>query len=127
MARPKKETDDKRDRRMTLYMTGLEEQAVKDVVGAQNRPVTQIVQEAIRSYLDRLAEPPTVFRQTRVDAVMHDDHDSLKGYVCARGHTWWVPWYAAMPVRCCPLCGTERELLHTWNGDIKRRVSRTAK
>ena len=57
VARPKKETADKRDRRMTLYMTGLEEPAIKDVAEAQNRPVTQIVQEAIRSYLDRLAEP----------------------------------------------------------------------
>ena len=91
MARPKKKSADKRDRRITLYMTEAEERAIKDVSDAQNRPMTQIVQEAIRSYLDRLAEPPAVFRQARVDAVMEDDHDSLQGYVCARGHTWWVP------------------------------------
>ena len=63
MPRPKKAQDEKKDRRLTVYLSESEQDALRDVSDQQQRSMTQIVTDALRDWLLRLVAPPRELAQ----------------------------------------------------------------
>lgn len=119
MPRPKKSDEAKKDNRLTVYLTDQEQSALKDASEVQNRPMTQIVTTAVHDWLMRLVEPPESMRKARYERIMNEQSLTVTGYTCPQGHVWWIDWAEPMDPRCCPMCGTERELKRIWGGTVK--------
>ncbi|MHB1681555.1 MAG: hypothetical protein ACYCYO_01825 [Bacilli bacterium] len=112
---------------MTLYLTDVEEEALKEIAQAQNRPATQLVQEALSAWLERLEDPPALLARARFEDIMNESRDAVRGYVCYRGHVWWQREWGAIPSQYCPVCGSRKDLKWTWSGSVERRSVRTGK
>ena len=112
---------------MTLYLTEHEELTLKEVGQTRQRPVTQLVQEAIAAWLDRLLDPPAVHERAKFDAIMQEDRKTLQGYLCTNGHTFWIDAWEGKDPLCCPLCVNNTKVKRTWEGTIQRRAFRAGK
>jgi len=119
MPRPKKAQDEKKDRRLTVYLSESEQDALRDVSDQQQRSMTQIVTDALRDWLLRLVDPPESLRKARREKIMQEQSLTVRGYVCPKGHAWWIDWVEPTPPRICPMCGTERELRSIWGGKVR--------
>jgi len=120
VARPKKADIEKRENRLTIYLTDQERDALKQAANMQNRPMTQAILEAIHQWLDRLINPPEALRMAKHEQIMSRESETLRGYICRNGHPFWVEWVTATEPRCCPVCGSEREMKRIWDGTIKK-------
>lgn len=59
MARPKKDAAEKRDKRLTVYLTEEERDTLYATAERENRAVTQVVITAVKDWIHRLTEPST--------------------------------------------------------------------
>jgi len=122
VARPKKETDDKRDQRLTVYLSEQEQTSLRDVSEQQQRSMTQIVSEALRDWLLRLMEPPESLRKARYEKIMEEKSLMARGYICRHGHTFWIDWVEPKPPMYCPMCGSQQDMKSIWGGNVKRGI-----
>lgn len=119
MARPKKDPKEKKDKRLTHYMTEDQEKRLELVSDFLNEDKTQFVEKAIEERIIRLNEQPPQLRQASHEKIMKEDSQRTKGYICANGHTFWVQWTWPMEPKACPCCG-EKEIGRTWNGVVNK-------
>ena len=122
MPRPRKDDSDRRDNRLTVYLSDDEQNALRDVSETEERSMTQVVTEALRDWILRLVDPPESLRKARYEKIMDEQSLMVRGYVCERGHTFWVDWVEPMDPRRCPMCGTEHGIKKTWGGTVKRGI-----
>lgn len=122
MARPLKKDFEKRDNRLTVYLTDKEREALNDVSKTQDRPMTQLVIHAVREWISRLSEPPESLRQAKHEKIMGQDKEMIRGFICRNGHPFWIEWVEPMSPRCCPVCGTEREIKRIWDGFVHKGI-----
>ncbi|QQE81547.1 hypothetical protein [Alicyclobacillus sp. SO9] len=122
MPRPKKDVADRRDNRVTVYLSDSEHAALKDVAEREERSMTQVLTQALRDWLMRLLEPPESLRKARMEKIMEEQSLTVRGYMCSRGHVWWVDWIEPMDPRRCPMCGSQENLRKTWSGTVKRGI-----
>lgn len=117
MARPKKSEEEKKDKRLTFYMTEEEETRLNSVATHLDLEKTKIVAKALTQFLATLENPPDGLKQARHEKIMQSDTEPGQGYICARGHAFWLEWDWPSPPRSCPMCG-EQQIKHTWSGRI---------
>ena len=122
MPRPKKSEAERRDHRVTIYLSDDEQNALRDVSETEDRSMTQIVTEALRDWLLRLVDPPESLRKARYERIMEEQSIMVRGYVCERGHSFFVDWIEPMDPRRCPMCGSEHGIKKTWGGTVKRGI-----
>lgn len=122
MPRPKKQGEAKKDNRLTVYLTDMEAEVLRAVSERDEKPMTQLVTSAVREWLLRLLEPPESLRKARHEKIMEEQSLMVHGFVCQRGHTFWIDSIEPMDPYRCPLCGSEREIKRTWGGTVKRGV-----
>jgi hypothetical protein len=122
VARPKKASSDVRENRLTVYLTDEERDALENVAQLQERPMTQIVITAVKDWMGRLMNPPEALKQARIERIMKQDNETVRGYVCANGHPFWMEWVTPTGPRCCPVCGSEREIKRAWDGTVKKGI-----
>ena len=122
MPRPKKSEAERRDHRVTIYLSDDEQNALRDVSEAEERSMTQVVTAALRDWLLRLVDPPESLRKARYEKIMDEESLMVRGYVCSRGHSFFVDWIEPMDPRRCPMCGSERDIKRTWSGTVKRGI-----
>ncbi len=120
MARPKKNKSEIRDNRLTIYLTDLERQVLNEVATIKDRPLTQIVILAVRDWIERLSEPPIVWRRAKHEKTMQQEKEHTRGYVCKNGHPFWIEWATATEPRYCPVCGSTADIKRTWDGIVKK-------
>ena len=120
MARPKRPEAEKRNHRLTVYLTEEEQEALQRVSDLQERPMTQIVVTAVKAWIAQLLDLPRPLLVARYEGIMHQDSQMLRGYICGHGHPFWVNWGTPAPPRCCPVCGMEHEIKRIWDGTVRR-------
>lgn len=119
MARPKKDSSEKRDKRLTLYLTGAELDLLNTVASGLDTDKTKVVTKSLNRYIKSLEDPPPTLRQASYEQIMQQDKEQLNGYICAKGHAFWLQWEWPSPPICCPCCG-EKEIKHGWAGIVKK-------
>lgn len=119
VARPKKPESEKRNHRLTHYMTDIEEKKLAYFSEHSGLEKTKIVQRALEQYFQTLENPPELMSQSKYDEVMKIEEDMLRGFICSNGHTFWLKWAWPSPPSSCPICGTT-QIKRTWNGIVKR-------
>ena len=120
MPRPKKNDEARKGNRLTVYLTEQEAEALKVVSEQEDRPMTQIVTTAVRDWLLRLLDPPESLRKAKHEKIMEEQSEMVRGFICERGHIFWVDWSEPMDPRRCPMCGMERNIKRTWSGTVNR-------
>lgn len=120
MPRPKKAEQEKRENRLTVYLTDQERDTLTAVAEREGRPMTQIVVRAVKEWIDRLLDPPEALKKAKFERIMEQQEESVRGFVCPRGHTFWIELVQPTDPRCCPVCGTERDIRRTWWGKVTR-------
>lgn len=120
MPRPKKMDEAKRERRLTVYLTDQEKEVLEAAAERHNKPMTQIVTEAVHEWLMRLLDPPESLRKARYERIMNETAMPVRGFVCPKGHAWWIDWSEPMDPYRCPICGAERDIRRAWGGIIRR-------
>lgn len=121
MARPKKDESEKRENRLTVYLTDDERDTLATVAEQENRAMTQVVIVAVKEWINRLMNPPELLKQAKYEKIMQTHKESLLGYICRNGHPFWIEWASATGPRFCPVCGSEKEIKRAWDGTIQRR------
>lgn len=121
MGRPKKPDIEKRENRLTVYLTDEERDTLATVAERENRAMTQVVIVAVKDWINRLMNPPEPIRIAKHDKIMQEKSEALRGYVCRNGHPFWVEWVTPTAPRCCPVCKSEQEIKRIWDGTIQRR------
>lgn len=119
MARPKKDPKDKKDRRLTHYMTEGQETRLDLVASFLKEDKTEFVQKAIDERINRLDDPPLALIQAKHEQIMNEKQEQVSGFVCARGHAFWIEWVWPSPPRNCPCCG-DRSIKSIWSGIVKK-------
>ncbi len=122
MARPKKEPQEKRDKRLTLYLTGQEREQLQILSESTGLDKTKIIARALRDYIKTLEDPPSVLRKERQHEIMRAEQEQVSGYVCMNGHLLWLEWTWPSPPTYCPCCGAD-EFKSTWAGVVKKGLN----
>lgn len=112
--KPKAETD-KRTERLMIYLTSDEAGELAAVVEHQNTDKAKFAVSAIKSAIDGLTTPPESLAISRNEKIMSSRGESVAGYVCDRGHTFWMNDTWPSPPLACPACGS-KTLRATWHG-----------
>ena len=123
MARPKKDPEAKRNKRLTLYLTGGEEDQLNLLAESTGINKTKIIARALQDYVKRLEDPPEPIKKNRLHDVMSVDKESVKGYVCGNGHLLWLEWAWPSDPMYCPCCGTDH-FYSTWDGTVQKGLLR---
>ncbi len=118
MPRGKKPDGEKRDNRLTVYLTEHERDKLCHLAENEGRAMTQIVVLAVEDWARRMSGPSADANRASFETVMNQYDCILRGHVCRNGHAFWVE--SLMGARFCPICGSERELKRTWDGRIRR-------
>lgn len=119
MARPKKPKSEKKDKRLTVYFTEEESQALSHLIQHLNLDKAKIITKALEQYVAQLENPPERIRKAKTENIMKETKEQLNGYVCSRGHTFWLERAWPSPPVSCPACG-DRELKETWFGVVRK-------
>ncbi|RIV18359.1 hypothetical protein D2Q93_14165 [Alicyclobacillaceae bacterium I2511] len=90
------------------------------VAALQDRPMTQLVVTAVKAWIEQLLDLPRPLLVARFDGIMHQDIQMLSGYICGRGHPFWMEWATPASPRCCPVCGTKHEIKRIGDGTVRR-------
>lgn len=119
MGRKLKADIDKRTERLMIYLTPDEVAELVAVVNHQGTDKTKFVVSAIRKSIDTLTNPPESLVVSKVDKVMNSKGESVAGYVCEKGHSFWIDDCFPSPPICCPACGS-KVIRSTWHGMATR-------
>ena len=119
MARPRKEPEDKKKRRLTFYMTETEEERLNSVAAHLELEKTRIVAKALAQFVATLENPPKELKRAFVERVMKSDREDGEGYVCSHGHPFWIDSSWPSKPDFCPICA-DRLIMRTWAGRILR-------
>ncbi len=119
MARPKKDPGERRDKRLTLYLTSPELEQLNLLAGASELDKTKILNRALQRYFKTLEEPPRALRQAKREQIMNRDKEQVSGYICVKGHPFWIESTWPSPPEYCPCCGV-RDVMSTWGGMVKK-------
>lgn len=117
MARPKKDATEKRDKRLTIYLTEGEERRLNAVSEHLLTDKAKLVVLAVNREIDSLAQPPEAMIQTRKASILNSSQEEAVGYICGKGHIFWMDWSWPSPPMSCPCCG-DREMARTWSGRV---------
>lgn len=119
MSRPKKAESDKREQRLTLYLTQEEEEALEIVAGHLDTDKTKCVLRAISQWIQLLENPPEPITKAKLEKIMQSSREEVTGYICTNGHIFWQDWSWPSPPEQCPNCGS-RHLKRTWQGVVRK-------
>ena len=119
MGRPAKFEEERRGRRLTIYLTPVEEALLNSLSQATDTDKTKIILAALQQYIAGLVLPPESLRTAKSAAIMQQDKEYVSGYVCDRGHAFWLEAAWPAPPRSCPACGG-KEIKTAWGGVVKR-------
>ena len=115
MGRKAKADTDKRTERLMIYLTPDEAAELAAVAEHQNTDKAKFVVAAIQSAIDGLTSPPESLSVSRTEKIMNSSSESICGYICDRGHTFWLNDTWPSPPVACPACGS-KVLRQTWRG-----------
>ena len=115
MGRKLKAETDKRTERLMIYLTPDEAAELATVVEHQNTDKAKFAVLAIKSAIDGLTTPPESLAVSRAEKIMTSAGESVAGYICDRGHTFWMNDTWPSPPLSCPACGS-KILRSTWHG-----------
>ena len=119
MPRPKKDPRDKRDRRLTVYLTGKEEKTLNMLTESTGLSKNSIISKAMDQYVSTLEDPPPALIKEKMDEIMNLDEERVRGYICTAGHPLWLEWVWPSPPNHCPCCG-RTDFKETWTGVVKK-------
>ncbi len=117
--RPKKAASEKRDKRLTLYLTEAESEKLDIIADTTDTDKTKIIQKAINGYVNQMENPPEALKRARAEEIMRQDTERLRGFICAEGHPFFIAWISASDPIICPVCGN-KQISETWEGIIKK-------
>ncbi len=119
MARPKKPISEKKEKRLTVYFTEEKNQALSHLSQHLNLDKTKVLTQALEQYVAQLENPPEPIRKAKTENIMKETKEQLIGYVCSRGHAFWLESAWPSPPVSCPACG-DRGIKETWFGVVRR-------
>ncbi len=119
MARPKKDPEEVRDKRLTIYLTGKEERLLSGLAESTGLSKNNIISKAMDQYVATLEDPPLALRKEKLNTIMSLDEERVRGYICTAGHPLWLEWVWPSPPNHCPCCGRS-EFTETWTGVVKK-------
>ncbi len=119
MARPRKNEEDKKDKRLTFYMTEEEQQRLNVLADHLGLEKTRIVAKALDTWIHTLENPPEPLKRAFIGKVVKSREEAGEGFVCSNGHPFWVDADWPSPPLCCPICA-DRHVMRTWAGRILR-------
>lgn len=119
MARPKKADEEKRDKRLTHYMTEAEEERLNAVAAHLGLEKTKVIAKALDQFVHGLENPPEALSQAFIGDIVNSQREDGEGYVCSHGHPFWIDANWPSKPDFCPLCG-DRIIQRTWSGRILR-------
>ncbi len=119
VARPKKADTEKRTERLTVYLTPIEAERLNILASSLELDKTKIIGKALEGYVKQLADPPVAIRQAKHEQIMDQDREQVTGFICSRGHAFWLEWNWPSPPVSCPCCG-EKDIKSTWAGMVTK-------
>lgn len=119
MGRPRKEDKDKRDKRLTYYMTEEEEKTLIEVAKKIDKDKTKVVAQALERFYKQLEDPPEFLKISKSEEIMSANSLDLTGFICENSHTFFIQWNWPTFPKSCPLCNSS-EIKKCWSGKIKR-------
>ncbi len=119
MARPKKQETEKRNKRITVYLTEQEETALNTIQTNLNYDKAEFMIEAMKEKITCLENPPEAIIKSRYNKISDSKEEMVNGYICSQGHVFWVDWSWPSPPRNCPCCGIKLNE-KTWSGRVLR-------
>ncbi len=84
----------------------------------ENRPMTHVLVLAMKEYLSKRLNPPEPLKKAIWDRIMKEEQVWLQGYLCRRGHAFWVRSTKPFQPDICLVCRSERNLARTWKGIV---------
>ncbi len=123
MARPKKDTNEKRDKRLTIYLTQLEEDTLNTIQSILSIDKTKFIIKSMHNEINHLENPPEQIKKAKYQAIINSKEDSVSGYICLNGHVFWLDLSWPSPPLRCPCCGS-KDIEQTWSGKVFRGFSK---
>lgn len=119
MARPKKHADNVKSKRLTVYLTPAEADKLTAIANLRGINKTKVLTRGLKMYIDQMENPPKKLAQAKHAEIMSKKSEQLTGFICSRGHSFFLEWTWPSPPLTCPCCG-EQSLQETWSGTIQR-------
>lgn len=117
--RPRKAPDKVRIHRMMIYFSEEEKNYIDFIGNKLDSSKNDFIIQAIIEKIERLTEVPEFLPISKQNKISNSQEELLKGFICSRGHIFWVDWSWPSPPENCPNCGSHN-LEQTWPGRIKR-------
>jgi len=120
MPRPKMSEEKKRKKQLSIYLNETEDRDFQLLVECESgRDRAKCGLEAIRLWMDMQKNPPETVTRSRIERLRQEKNMLTKGYVCGRGHSFWIQWTWPMAPKECPCCG-DSHIERSWSGTISK-------
>lgn len=113
--------DEKRDKRLTVYLTEQEETRLDAVVKHMGTSKAKFMIRAMNREIHQLEDPPELLVQDKIGEIMESQEEPVSGYVCSNRHVYWIGQSQMQPPDRCPVCGA-RDTKRTWVGTVHRDI-----
>lgn len=120
MSRPKKDQDEKRDKRLTVYLTNDECERLRTLAAREGRAINQLILLALADRARRVLNLPEEEELATFEEVMNEKGDYLRGFACEHGHLFWTEWLDTQHTVYCPICGATMNHRRTFDGMVNR-------
>lgn len=119
MARPKKAISEKRNKRLTIYLTEDEEAQLNGISKQLDIEKAKFVVKAINNEINGLDNPPEILVKAKNKAILESQLEEVRGYICENGHIFWLDWTWPSPPNGCPCCNAKTNFT-TWSGRVSK-------
>ena len=115
---------DKRSKILQLNLTQDEADELAVVAKHKNINKARFVLAAMRTAIDGLVTTPESLAASRNETIMNSMEESITGYICEHGHSFWLNGAWPSLPRTCPACGSKL-LRKTWCGIASKGFKRS--
>ena len=77
--------------------------------------LNQLSAEVLRRTMMKIENPPVA----TYDKIMTQETEQVRGFICGKGHLFWIEWVLPKDPLQCPVCGSTN-LKRTWWGQVKK-------
>ncbi len=119
MVRPKKNPADRKENRLTLYLTKAENLRLESLARHLGDNKTTIVTRALEQYIKNHENPPETLQKAAKKEIQELEKDVVRGYYCKNNHLFFIDDALSAEPKLCPYCCTE-DIGSIWVGVVKK-------
>lgn len=105
--------------RISIHLTSREINQIDTIAHMLKNNRSQVLSKTLETYVSFLSEPPEPIKKALQEQAEEKRQIEVTGYLCERGHPFFLEFVWPGQPHCCPACGNSN-IKCLWSGIAKK-------